>query len=164
MVYQEKGCWFLRDYTSETSFVFEDGITIHLLDDTVSGMGELSDVKKSHKLSRQINKYAQGYVTAFINGDVPAPSGGDCWGCCLVDKDGKTGMGSDHLLDHIDEEYYVPSLLVNAIKEFPIAPMATWVIGEKWYDNQEVEFAYDVFLEQAKKSIVKYMKRQLKLA
>ena len=167
-VYQEKNQWYLRN--GENTYVFEDGITIHLnmktryyMKDMITGEGKLSDVKKRQKLIRQINKYANDFVTEFVTGNIPEPSGGDCWGCLMKDENGKTALGSDHFLLHIEEKYYVPSLLMNAIDEFPISHAATWVIAEKWCNSQSAEFVYDIFKDQAKKSIVKYIKRQLKL-
>jgi len=131
--------------------------------DYITGSGNPTNVKKRQKLIRRINKYANDYVNEFVAGNIPAPSGGDCWGCHLVDQSGNPGMGSDHLISHIKEKYYVPSLLLNAINEFQISPMASWVISEKWQEGEKVEFAYDTFKDQVKKSIVKYIKRQLKL-
>jgi hypothetical protein len=73
---------------------------------------------------------------------MPMPSGGDCWYCALsqdtgritptggglqpmgdnmptVHEDGSTTMQAnhDHLLNHMEERYYVPSLAVNALRE-----------------------------------------------
>ena len=157
-VYQEKNQWYLN-YANKDTFVFEDGIMIDLQTTMVTGAGKLSGVKKHQKLIRQINKYANDFVIEFVAGNIPAFSAGDCFYCQME------GMsGEDHLISHMEEKYYVPSLLLNAIDEFPISPMASWVIGEKWNDDQETGFAYGVFQDQAKKSIAKYMKRQLKLA
>ena len=143
---------------TDDTYVYEDGIMIE--NGTVTGAGELLDVKKRQKLIKKINKYAAEFVKEFVNGNIPAPSSGDCWMCSMLKEMGDT----DHLISHMDESYYVPSLLLNAIDEFPISQMAMWVIGEKWNNEKEMEFAYDIFQEQTKKSISKYMKRQLKLA
>ena len=172
MVCQEKGVWYLQEgWNNETSYVFKDGITITFgggygFSDYVSGSGNPNNIKKLHKLSRQINKYAKNYVKELVNGNVPAPSNGDCWGCLLKDENGKTALGNDHLISHMDENYYVPSLLMNAIDEFALSHIALWYIQGKWnVDNQEnMDFCKDVFERQAKSSIVRYMKRQLKLA
>jgi len=166
-VYQEKNQWYLWNYKNKDTYVFEDGIFISFstsIEGIIHGGGKIEDVKKRQKLIRRINKFAGNYVQEFVDGNIPVPSNGDCWGCLLKDEKGNTGMGSDHLISHMDEKYYVPSLLVNAVTEFPVSPAATWVISEKWYMGREVEFAYNVFQDQVKKSISKYMKRQLKLA
>lgn len=46
-------------------------------------------------------------------------TGGDCWDCGMVLENGQT-MGdfteSDHLTNHMKEGYYVPSLVLNAVK------------------------------------------------
>ena len=162
-LYQKHNQWYLWDREKDESLVYEDGIMINTLTNEVTGIGKLSDVKKRQKLIRQINKYANDFVTEFVTGNIPEPSGGDCWGCLMKDENGKTALGSDHFLLHIEEKYYVPSLLMNAIDEFPVSHAATWVIAEKWCNSQNAEFVYDIFKDQAKKSIVKYIKRQLKL-
>jgi hypothetical protein len=54
------------------------------------------------------------------NGELELPSGGDCWHCSMVTEDGES-LGDatgdiDHIVSHIAEDYYVPSLLFNALK------------------------------------------------
>lgn len=105
-VHSEKRVWHLgsgwvRDH------VFEEGITIHLGDGTITGEGKLPDAK----LVKRIRQYSKDFAAAL---PVDQPNGGDCWGCCMFEKG---GMGSpDHLISHIEEKYYVPSLLVLVLK------------------------------------------------
>ena len=68
-------------------------------------------------MSLKIKTYVNGFINDIKTNGLEAPSGGDCWGCCMVDDSGKTVMGDDHLLNHIDDKYYVPSLLYNSLKE-----------------------------------------------
>lgn len=122
-VYSDKGVWYLTmlPYDENEPVAYADGITLHL-DGTVTGEGE--DPKAQMKLRREAGKYAKAYVAALYSGDIPAPSGADCWGCCMVPADGSTpapneGLaGPDHMLSHLEEEYYVPSLVVRALKRF----------------------------------------------
>jgi hypothetical protein len=65
-------------------------------------------------MGRRIDRYIVGYLDALDAG-MPAPSGGDCWYCYLFEQ--ANMGGADHLLSHMDESYYVPSLLWNAVKE-----------------------------------------------
>lgn len=79
---------------------------------------------KLRKLGEMVKQYAADFVKAFFAGKVPAPSGGDCWGCLMQTKEGKT-MGElggaeasrDHILGHIKAKYYVPTLLQHALEE-----------------------------------------------
>jgi hypothetical protein len=75
------------------------------------------------KLDMAIKRYADGFVKAARNGEVAMPSGGDCWYCSMRvvggEDDGKPlgdVANSDHLLQHFEDKYYVPSLMVNAMR------------------------------------------------
>jgi hypothetical protein len=158
--------------------VFEDGLAI-LPDGSVTGAGSEPDPK----LLRQITNYAKGYANAFIAGKVPKPSGGDCWGC-LFEKtlhsaptpqaDGEPvvgfftsdggqrfgNMGTSHLLSHLEERYYVPSMLNNARREFPghFPPAAQWVIAAYWQEEwtpEGVKERLGSFVEFAREQIRK---------
>ena len=85
------------------------------------------------KMKKRIDKYANGFVTELKKGTMPMPSGGDCWYCSLVKGEGvpmgdamdtlhsdgslTVEVNTDHLLCHLEESYYVPSLAVNALRE-----------------------------------------------
>jgi hypothetical protein len=71
------------------------------------------------KMKKRIDKYVDGFIEALRKG-MPMPSGADCWHCALHDSDGKTwgDMGNhSHLVSHMSERYYVPTLAVNALRE-----------------------------------------------
>jgi len=107
---QESGVWHI--HTSQGKFAFADGITI-FPDGKVTGQG---DAKQSLILQKKIKVYVASFVSELLAGKIPLPSSGDCWGCCMKDKEGKTAFGNSHLLEHIKEKYYVPSLLFNAVE------------------------------------------------
>lgn len=104
------------------TYVYADGIYIDTQTKTAHGEGE--DPKAQKELRRRAHAYAKAYVTALYAGKIPAPSGGDCWGCLMVPADGSTpgpqdGLGGrDHMLSHLEERYYVPSLVLRALKRF----------------------------------------------
>ena len=68
---------------------------------------------------RLIRKYVDGFKVAAGCGEVAAPGGGDCFFCLMRNKDNHPlgdAIGDDsHLVEHIREGYYVPSMLINAI-------------------------------------------------
>ena len=72
--------------------------------------------EREKRIRKDMNAYIAKFIKALDEG-IPMPGTGDCWGCSMVTDDGKTAMGESHLLDHFEEDYFVPSLLINAYKE-----------------------------------------------
>jgi hypothetical protein len=74
-------------------------------------------------LDRAIAAYCKGFVKKSIeNRSLDFPDIGDCWFCATrpvgkIVARGAEPMGSDHLINHFIEKYYVPSLLRNALYE-----------------------------------------------
>ena len=124
-VWSDRGVWYVGtgNWSAGTNkqWAYADGITLHP-DGTVTGEGE--DPKAQAKLRKRAKAYAKAYVKALYAGELPSPSGGDCWGCCMVPAAGSTpaphdGLaGPDHMLSHLDEKYYVPSLVLRALDRF----------------------------------------------
>ena len=112
-----RGTWYLHYNGAE--YVFADGMILNA-DGTVTGAGSLSDVRDSAAKRKAIKKYASAFIDALHAGKIPAPSNGDCWYCLMRSADGKT-LGenfdnADHIASHIEEDYYVPSLLTTALE------------------------------------------------
>lgn len=155
-IWQERGIWYLvRDRVEH--FPFQDGITIHQ-DGTVTGAGP--DPKESIKLKKRIKEYVEGFVRELIMGHIPQPSGGDCWLCGL-----KKGNDS-HLLSHIEEKYYVPQLLVNALEEIPVSPIVKHQVGYylKYHADSFNAWGEELVNRDVKKSLTRYMQRHLGMA
>ena len=87
----------------ETHVIFADGMTYHPL----RGF-ENCGVKPDPKLIKSIRKYADAFAASL---PCDKPDGGDCWICCANSDD------PNHLMTHIEDKYYVPRLLHNALKE-----------------------------------------------
>ncbi len=121
-------------------------------------------MKLDPKLNKKIGVYVKGFVAALLAGKVPAPSGGDCWGCCM--KDMNTGfpvMGTGHLHEHFDENYYVPSLFANAIRMFPLSRYSNCILHDIWGTPHELSgLATELFKYQATSSLRRYLRNQLK--
>jgi hypothetical protein len=135
-VNSERGFWFLQ--RNGDSFPFADGVTINA-NGTVTGEGTAGkELQKLHKLA---GKYAKDFIAALYAGEVPAPSGGDCWFCLMREE--KSGRplgelsGSDHVLSHVREGYFVPSLLVRAIERGGCSIAAKSTVGEIWNGRRE---------------------------
>jgi hypothetical protein len=95
----------------------------------------LSDRQRKTELDRKVREYVKGFADHVTAGLLENPGNGDCFGC-LFQAEGASEpaqgafrvqgkptphgrvepLGTDHYLSHMDEGYFVPSLLFNAIK------------------------------------------------
>lgn len=110
-IHQENLIWYVNGI-----YLFKDGIRIEP-DRTVKGDMTLEELKEWKYTKEKIMAFAKRFAEAL---PVPQPSGGDCWYCAFRDKEDRTwGDVADHvhLWHHIEEDYFVPSLLYNAMKE-----------------------------------------------
>ena len=114
-VWSSKGTWYACRASCGTHHLFADGMRL-FADGTCTGAAPDDTPAIERALRKRIKAYAIAFIDALYDGKVPAPSLGDCWGCCMRTADGRTPMGgADHILAHLEESYFVPSLLVNAM-------------------------------------------------
>lgn len=137
-IWSDKGVWYLGSgqwgSPNRRQWAYEDGITIHS-DGTVSGEGE--DPQRLLKLKRQVNHYVAAFMTAMENGKVPAPNAGDCFYCQMREVETKRPLGEiwsdhDHILSHMEEKYFVPSLLARALEVMPKSQVMMWWVCSFW--------------------------------
>jgi hypothetical protein len=162
-IYQAQGVWYVSK--NGKSVVFQDKMVIGPRGGLTGGGGR--EEKRLIKLSKDINAYAKGFVQAIIDLEVDEPSGGDCWFCCMKSEDGKTmGDGNaEHLLEHMREKYYVPSLLMNAVEFKNVAPIVKGMLHEAiWMKKAPSEWSISILRDHVKSSIVRYMKHHLNIA
>lgn len=140
-LYADKGEWFLSTgdwHSDDARYEFADGMTLHP-DGSVTGAIPVTEVKARAALRKRIAAYADAYAEKLVAGEVPPPSGGDCWLCLVTPSE--NGPGTGHLQDHLDEQYYVPSLLTRAMEatadtsELPALVRGT--IHTLWYLHGE---------------------------
>lgn len=175
-VYQERGIWYLWDSAKQIQWLYQNGITIYS-DNSIANYGAPNDQKETSKLRKQVNSYCKTYVTALFNKEVDKPSNRDCFYCVMREvKSGKplgeTIKDKDHIISHLEENYFVPSMLYNALESFPVSLVAYWTIGAIWYpdngndDNPQktIDTFKDIASEQILKSLRKYIFSQLELA
>lgn len=171
-VYQDKGIWYLQkghwgrgDYES---YPFADGMSLNPETETVKGAGE--DPAQMLKLKRVASTFASAYVRELLAGNVPAPSGGDCFFCAMREVETGKPLGEltndDHIVSHIEEGYYVPSLLVNAIEAFPVGKLIQGMVGDLWNGASVADYGWlaDIAKEQLTRSLRRYLYRQLGIA
>jgi hypothetical protein len=162
-VWQIDSVWYLR--VGGTSYVWRDGITVYPSGRVV---GDGGNVEKLKALDKQIKNYANGFVKALVDGKIEKPGAGDCWDCSFVSDNGRS-MGdmsnSNHILSHIEEGYHVPSLLVNALKEFGASRyLQSWVGGLLGYHGHSVSDMDGYAQKQLKGYIVRHCRRRLGMA
>lgn len=163
-VWAERGAWYIgQGYGRGGAVPYADGMVIHA-DGTISGEGE--DPAELQKLAKRISTYARKYVAAFLAGEVPAPSSADCLYCQfrIVGSDNTLGekVGPDHLLSHIEENYFVPALLQRALEVFPQSAMAAWGLAEIW--NGSAGNSARIVKGQYVSALRRYLRRECGLA
>jgi hypothetical protein len=163
-LWQENGQWFFRceGFWGTKERLFADGMILYP-NGTLDGGEPMSAYKEKLQLRRKVQRFAGAYMKAMKAGSVARPSGGDC---CLMKMPGDT----DHLLSHIEERYFVPSLLVRAMEVMPCSKVMKWAVGGKWKllqgeDGEIVKSGHDWWSDYIRhdlqKCLSRYMLRQL---
>jgi len=174
-VYAEKSVWWIRKGYREKPVLFQDGIRIGPRGAIHNARGP--SLKSLQKLKKQVDEFSTAFVEKMFKGEIAAPGNADCWYCLMKTQDGQTlGDSSpysrtDHLLSHLKDKYYVPSLLYNALKEIGYVSdvesrIWAWPLAKYW-GNQEVgNFSY--LLEGAKTrytcALRRYLYRRLEIS
>lgn len=122
---QRAGQWYIfasgTAYTERELGIYQDDCVLHS-NGKVTGLLPISNAAAALKLRRRVRKYAADFVLALRAGKISQPGAGDCFGCQLKPTDphqrGMMGGPDGHVLSHIQEGYYVPSLLARAFEEF----------------------------------------------
>ena len=155
-VCQTAGQWYIDGKAYADGCIYKDG--------QLTGCADIVADKALRKEARAINKYTRDYIEAFRAGKVPAPGGGDCWGCCMVAEDGTRPLGRDgqHMRDHMAEPYFVPSIIVRAVERFPVSIAAKAYIGEVWHGGNKGLYRIEgICLEQLTRSIRRWVRCEL---
>jgi len=106
---QDRGVWYLRcPFGRVQEWGFQDGLIIGA-DGDVTGA---ADVVATKALRKAVRAYASAYMKELVAGRLHV-SLGDCL-CCRFGWD-----DHDHIQSHLEERYYVPSLIVRASQVVP---------------------------------------------
>jgi hypothetical protein len=118
--------WFVYNRSWDKVGRYFDGITISENGTILNPRDESLEERLAfaeEKMVKAINRYVDGYFEAMEAGKMELPSAGDCWDCSMIVSDGPDKgkplgdvKDGDHLMSHIKERYYVPSLLWNAVR------------------------------------------------
>ena len=165
-VVSHQGVW--RIVGKGDDILFFDGIKLQKTNGTVEvvNANDGPNEEEIRKLVQDTKKYANSFIDKFMNGEIPAPSGSDCFFCTMFPT-----SSADHIKSHIYESYYVPTLLYNAVfnNRFSQASEITkQYVLSKWgiRDKKEAEnmtMYEDIVKDQLKKTLSKYLKNKLKL-
>jgi len=165
-IWQDKGVWTIG--TREKRVLYKDGIIITKRGRIIGG-GTLRESKAALKLKKRVNDYCRAFALALVDGKVPAPGASDCFYCHMVDVKsgepfGDASNNHGHILSHIEENYFVPSLLEHAVTapDAPISIMAKSCIGDIWAGKpMPLDGLSGLVIGQVTKSLRKYIKHRL---
>ena len=106
---QKEFVWYYGVGTE--TWVFADGMTLWERE-VVYGADLFTPTSKRDPFLNKVKGFARGFVAALRSGEIGPPDLGDCLFC-------RTWLagGSDHLVSHVAESYYVPSLVVRILDE-----------------------------------------------
>lgn len=149
---QDRGVWKVYQYKPDYKElgVFSGSCTIDS-SGNVTGLDSTGTERK--EVLKAIKKFAHAYVNELIEGKIELPSGGDCWDCLMFSK---SRVSWNHIASHIEESYYVPSLLVRAIEHKDVSIYAKGLLPKLW-QGQEASERESFITDQYKKSLIAYM-------
>lgn len=160
-VYQHKGKWFMRQ-ADGTEVPYFDGMEMsyegYLLNPRPESEQRQIEQDRAY-LVKRIEKYLDKIAEYYLAGNQMLPTNGDCMFCrgwFGLERDNDT----EHLLSHIEEDYVVPSLLLNAWREARLSDTAYVImlgIGQDGYPSRtSPEAAADL-----KRRVRQYLKKRL---
>jgi hypothetical protein len=133
----------------------------------VEGAGEVKDLRK---LQKRVKAYVGGFCEALYAGEIGKPGPGDCFYCSMKEERsgrplGEVARDEGHILSHMEEKYYVPSLLTNALEEMGASQAVRHCVGF-WmgYHDQEAGSWEGIAKKDVPKMLTRYVRRQLGLA
>lgn len=136
---QRNFIWYVNNETP-----FFDGITI-MKDGKIKGKNPNKHIeKKVNAMKKRIDNYIKNFAKHIEDKKLVQPSGGDCFFC-----QGMMGDSTDHLESHLEEEYFVPSLLLNALRESGYGD----IFFHFFLDGKEMDIA--------KRALKKYLYKRL---
>ena len=129
-----KGRWFISNTwsTMDRHIPFVDGITLDPSKPLPAAADTSAEDAANKATNKAIDQYVKGYTDEVIRElyeDAAAHgTAGDCWFCSMIDVPTPGGNGynttgestsnlrhNEHLLNHLDEEYRMASLMRNAL-------------------------------------------------
>ena len=110
-VYSDRKVWLVG------GSLFKDGMKVGSGGSALIHNDPAEGFALQRKLDNLVRNYINGFCKLIKSGELKDPDGGDCWYCSMFDKGMGKSASVDHLFSHLEDKYYVSSLLVNALKE-----------------------------------------------
>lgn len=166
-VYQERSMWHLSKF-GVGSWIWQDGITVDSAGN-VSNAADETESDEVKKTIKAIKKYVDGFIKALLNGKVEQMSAGDCWYCFMQTESGESlgeaTHNTDHILSHLKEPYYVPSLLYRAVeKTGHVSTLGKDGIARLWQGEKISEWQASIVARDVKSCLTSYLKHELGIA
>lgn len=162
-IYTKNRIWYIR--FNNKDYMYESGLVFDIKNNCFKEIKSIEEVKGKLNLKKQIDKYCNNFIESFINYKISKPSDSDCWYCNILRE---MARPEEHLISHMKEKYYVPSLLNNALNEYSdnLSEVDKHNIACIWYDpNKEHEPIYlELSRDRIKKILNKYMYKQFGFA
>jgi hypothetical protein len=120
-IYQKRGVWFFNynPIAENEDATFFDGAIVNSSGQLINRTDDSAELEKYKRLDRMINKYIRGFADDAIANGLKNPGGGDCLLCQMFSQASEisaTLKDVDHVYSHLEEQYFVPSLLFWALK------------------------------------------------
>jgi hypothetical protein len=153
-------------YFENPTMIFKDGVIITPKNKIKGGeIATKTKEKTFNKEKKAIKTYCEAFVTALFDGKVEKPGAGDCWYCSMKTDDGQSlgdkAGNNDHIKQHIEEGYFVPSLLFNALENIPTSRMTKGVIGSIWR-KEEINGLDSAWVKkEATQNLYRYIMRKM---
>lgn len=161
-IWQTRGEWALVRLSDRKTWPYADGMTVYYDPDIApTGAATLTARDQDKATRKMIAAYAKHCADHLQ--DIGTPSNADCLYCFMQPLDDMTG-DAEHLRSHIEESYYVPSLIITALRQNGATDLiwsTTWAIMDGAGTGRWPE---DIAREQVKRSVKKYLTRRLGLA
>ena len=157
-VEQKNGLWYVGESIFFDGIIVNDGKVLNPVDPA-----EMEACKK--QVDKLVREYIKGYTAHVMKHGVEMPSDGDCWSCRMTNA--ATGepdviTGISHYLNHFEEKYYVPSLLVNAMQERSYGSPGvvwSWMKDDPKFREIEVPRILSAFFRPRKVALAECLKR-----
>lgn len=163
-IWQERGVWYVRysgNGDPKQRVLFHEGIEIKA-DGTIRSTGTETEAEVKGEQAK-ITAYAKAFTDKLLAGEIDKPGPGDCLFCQFVDvKTGKPIDNADHLRSHIEESYFVPSLLVAIVNDSKrLSIMVKHFIIETLIGKPVNEWGRDIVQSQLPGAIRTYLREKL---
>lgn len=167
-LYQEKSVWYIVKHGTSFKYTFADGLTIDL-NGNVYNDAPSNEQDTTKATIKAIKQYVDGYIKALLQNEIENPSDADCWYCAMQTTDGENlgdaMKNNDHILSHMEESYFVPSLLVNAEKfSHHMSIMSKDGCARLMQGDSISEWQASIVTRDVKSTLTAYLKHELGIA